>query len=838
MDSRYFIIKNKRVTYEFSEYAAILGADFVEGACSAVCMQRNSAGVTEKTWLDNYVIRLKSLFENLMQFLTFLGTSELQLVETFSHDHWLQFGHWYSMQIQGLLIAPKTKSKLIFSSNKLFKILSAASVIPVIIELNSFISRKIARDGQSRFTERGSNNKPKLIPIITPYIINIEKHCRSYDYQPYQSLAPYFLSSIVPILKIFYERLSAGRAKKLHNVFVNFMQHLSFEKIKRSWPTFFKKLKSKNFKEISNLQWEIVIYHWRDKVLVDSSSNISLSHSKVVTLGQFWRLFFSAGLVAEVSIVGFKNGKRATQFKARRSLAQLTSVGEGQVENEHLVWTRLEPFFDNSEQQEAHEFISSLCSTLPSEVVQNLSVEGLIEEIHKLNAFRLHQLREYAEDEFLHWYTHWEVGRVALNGTIQSSDELIQLLDSQALSTSERRRNSARLLLKAPDNIRLGNVLQYILATKEGVISGINGRYHHLARSFGGKPQLHAYLHPHPNATLALWLLLLIDTGANCEVVREMPWNCVNPSSQAGYRTIQFACKDRAGGKSIADELVESPLAGQKLSTVQAIELYQTMAKRYRSLANEESKNKLFLYESRGIIHGLTEWIARAWFSNFLNRYEIFSGWNAKPSMIRPSMLMSVQHQNADSVVVAQIMADHTNSSTTIVHYTGRTPTKLRYNLLIREFQERYQAVIIASIDGAAAKLGLSEDEFKRILSDAARTGLGVACLNPLAGVQLGTNQGQDCTRLDACCNCEMHWVVATRENIVDLILFNEHLKMAQVSANQEYPDSWEKRWLPWLVFSDIALTKLSQGETARIFVEASELTSERRSHYQKIPLL
>ena len=82
-----------------------------------------------------------------------------------------------------------------------------------------------------------------------------------------------------------------------------------------------------------------------------------------------------------------------------------------------------------------------------------------------------------------------------------------------------------------------------------------------------------------------------------------------------------------------------------------------------------------------------------------------------------------------------------------------------------------------------------------------------------------------------------MHWVVATRENVADLILFNQYLKNAQESYAQKYPERWESCWLPWLVFTDIALSKMVHGETARILEEGRTLASERAPHYSPMPL-
>lgn len=96
---------------------------------------------------------------------------------------------------------------------------------------------------------------------------------------------------------------------------------------------------------------------------------------------------------------------------------------------------------------------------------------------------------------------------------------------------------------------------------------------------------------------------------------------------------------------------------------------------------------------------------------------------------------MDVQFTNEGHIAAAQAIADHSDTATTNI-YTGRTPIRMFYNLKIQEFQRRFQSIIIVTIDGSAEKLGLTAEQFRTILSDAYRTGLGVACLDPFAGVQ------------------------------------------------------------------------------------------------------
>jgi hypothetical protein len=82
-----------------------------------------------------------------------------------------------------------------------------------------------------------------------------------------------------------------------------------------------------------------------------------------------------------------------------------------------------------------------------------------------------------------------------------------------------------------------------------------------------------------------------------------------------------------------------------------------------------------------------------------------------------------------------------------------------------------------------------------------------------------------------------MHYLIGTVENIADLILFNQHLKANERIGLQEGSLNFEKRWLPWLVLSNIALTKFAQGETASAFVKAGILAEQRRPSYKSIPL-
>lgn len=835
IENRFVIQKTKLIRCDFSRQAELLGAVFVEKACAIVRNLKESSEISNRTWQDNYVVRLTHLFNYLMAFIVECGINKT--VEEFSDTHWTSFGEWLTNRISEQKISKKTVSKHMLSSNKLLKKLSYAKVIPILVELNKEgLSYRHINKIRESANEIKDNNIIKR--LNSPYSFYITKHKRFYDYSKYQSLARLLLLNAVPILKIYYESFEAGTTKRIHNTFINLLNFLNSQKLLTVNKEFFETLSSENFNQITYILWEQLLYQWRDS-LIDPANRRSLktSHSMIKNLAAMWSRLVGSGLVPEINLRGYKNAKKKANTQTRKSLAQISPSNVASQETEEFLWNQLKRHFDEDGYNEAKEFIDTLVSELTQECVRKLSINELIDEIYKLNSKRLKVIRDFAEKEFIYWHKHWQFGQEIIYSEAHSHEDLIDFIDSPLLSFSERKSNSARLLYNAPYEVRLSNALKYIIATKNGILAGTTGRYHHLKRSFGGRKLLESYVHPHPEATLALWVLILVDTGANCEVVREMPWDCLSKSSSLGFSVINLGNKKRSGNKIIQDEFQDDTQMGSTLSLPQAIRIYKKMASKFNELATKDCNEKLFICAPQAEVKVLGEWTARAWFKAFLERHEELKNLKILPSMIRPSFLLSIQHNNSDSVAAAQIIADHSNSQTTLLHYTGRTPAKLTFNLKIREFQERFQAVIIASIDGAAEKLGLSEEEFKKILSDAARTGLGVACLNPMLGIQPGTSVGKSCTRLDACLNCNMHWVVATVDNIIDLILFNKYLNDSMEELVRNNPDIWENRWLPWFVFSEIALTKLSQGETSKVFMDAKSQIAKRQSSYVAIPL-
>lgn len=834
----FFLYQGKSFEYEYSTEATGLGSAFVSAGCAVIRAQRLEAGVNLRTWVDNYVVRFGNILTTLVSFGAAKSTCGAN-PSHFTASDWQSYLTHLQAWIQEQDWAARTRSKAIRTLNKLLLILHREGVIGTRIELPLPQQSKIAKVGQSRFTQRGWFRKPSPSKVDTPYSFHIEKHGREYDYSPYRDVGRLFVLHTTALLKEYYPTCSAEVAKRTHECWMGVLRYLQDSRSNEYLRNFHRQLDSNDFRCITAETWETVFYGWRENLSTDIEAGERrpiTHHQRISRLNTLWAKFSGSGLVPSTSLRGFKNAKSNYLRKSRGTLAQLTLLDPATDSAIRTASERLVGFFDDNDKSEAREYLRSLSQTLSPDVVRDLPVEAVIEEIHVLNASRLAMLRQCAAADFKHWYEHWQEGEAAYKESSLNGSALVAALDSPTLSVTEIRQNSARLLINAPERERLGYALRYIEARYEGSISGIHGRIHHLARSFGGRPNLMAYLHPHEHATLALWVLTMVDTGANCEVARATPWDCLRKSKRPGVMQVILGPKNRAGGLIIIDELnIELP--DGSLSLVRAIQMYQEMAARFHSRSDGDTAKLLLLHDTKGYPQGLTEWTARSWFIEFLSRHDELRDLNALPSMIRPSVLMDVQHRNGGLVSAAQAIADHAKPTTTLQHYTGRSPTKLRYALNIRAFQNRFQSILIVTIDGAAAKLGISQAEFNTLLSEAARTGLGVACLDPLAGVQPGTRSGEQCTRMDKCWDCQMRWVVATVDNVADLILFNEYLNTTAEGNSEMLPEDWEERWLPWLAFTNVALQKLKEGECAAVYAKAVPLANERRADYARIPL-
>lgn len=591
--------------------------------------------------------------------------------------------------------------------------------------------------------------------------------------------------------------------------------------------------------QLSSDDWEVVAHAWREKAKTQLTPKgrpraLITADMDVGRLRVTWELLAAEGIVQHIELPGFKGAGRKGLARSRPGLAQLnTSATVPEKLNRFIE--HLEP----ADRAPALDFIRALSAYIGQQAVSELTTDGLAEAIMALNDNRLATIRTHAEKAFMLWRKHWERGQQLLAKCRHSSGELVRLLDTRSLS-GKRRAVLARELFKAPaGNEALSNLLRYFMDATGGRAMRASGPIGRAAVSLGGRPAVQAYLHPHGEVTLALCLLLMVDSGANVEVVRETPFHCWGAGKDDRQREVRFGVKNRAGGKRITDFLDLCPQQGQLISSVQALEQYLEMTQGMRKLAPASVAASLFLvFGGRGRVMELASYRLGAWLEAFINRRPELKAFRFTATSIRVSVLLAEHYHHPNGLPAAQLRGDHANAQTTYDSYSGSYPNQLVYNQMIREFGERFQAIVIVTIDGSAAKLGMSQKDLDWLVSDAARTGLGFSCLNPKAGIQPGTRPGQSCTEFQNCAECSVRWVVATVDNIVDMILTNEHLRRQQAELVEVDFDLWERRWLKTLAFTEVALRKLAMGETASVFAAAKKAASDRRPTYRPFPLM
>lgn len=841
-------------SYEYSSIATRVGENFLSSACRLIRKLRTTAEIREKTWLDNYVIRFDKFLSELRGF---LDDEQHASVATLSTEDWKSFEHRLGKSILSDRVSSKTgknvskaqREKLRRSTNNLLTHFAVAKILPLRLAIQELETRKNKSKTGSRTShpvDSGRYRKATSEVTLSPFSFSVPEHNHKiYCYVQFQQVGRGFLLNVMPALKAIYSKVSKDDAKTYHQAFRSFLDFLQTKSSDAASTAFSRSIESGQLNDISALTWEKVLYEWKDFLITKSavakrgSSDIT-KHKLIKSLNCLWAALSLFCIVPKVAIKGISKAKSLQFTKSRASLAQLTKGTHSSKPLEASTLAEatkeLVRYFDEDEAPEGVEFVTALCAHLGASRVKSMTLDHLRQEIANLNSERLDSLRRCAEADFINWHTHWLRGQVALRAATHSADYLTNLLDSEEFGVYAQRKATSKHLT-GTSIVHLGNTLQIVLHVYGGDLSGVRGRYHHIKIRWGGLDSLHGFLHAHKRATIALWTLILIDTGANCEVVREMPYECLTPMEDKTHMKVAFDLKGRAGNLRINDCLPIAPQPGQKLSSVQAIQRYKAMSALYRDEADENIRELLFLNKRQKRVIGLTEFFARDNFKAFLQDHPELKDLPVRPSSIRPSHLLKMQHMNPQAPVeIAQALADH-SSPTTTARYTLRAHTKLVYAQNVRVFTRLFQSIIIASIDGASEKLGISPEEAKKLFADAARSGLGTVCLNPEAGIQPGTQQGETCVRLDACPQCEMRYIVGTVDNICDLILFDEHLRSSQEVQAKLNPTGWENRWLPWLALTEVALVKLAQGETATAFIRAKAQAEIRRRDYKPFPL-
>jgi hypothetical protein len=645
-----YLSHNRLYAYEYSGWVELVDERFLKDGCEAIRSKKDANNL--RSWHDHYVGPFDYLVCALAQYRRRKRT-------VVSGSAWVGFAAWLSKLLdkRGFTRGSREQTRSVFE--RVLELLRIRGAVPPGTELPS--ERRIARVGESRFTVKGWNQTPKAKPVAAT-ALQFVAHGRLYAYDEFSDVGAAFLADWVESLKSTRMVAEKKMAARAHQLTVGFLKFLLSEKAADRWARLFTRFRTGSHRNIEPHAWQRVIYAWREKQLYQLHRNgrgprkITGVNKVVGQFARLWRQVASEGVVPHVLLDCFPGGSATHLSTPRRSIAQVVRREQLESLEVEQLWKQ----FDKNDQSAAREYVAALVQELGPARVAAMTPTELARAIVDLNNSRLDAIRRCAEKEFLTWWKHWKKGKEALAASPYSERELVHLLDSPIRTAAERRASSSSLLYSGEELQRTGNCLKYVLATQDGVASGIFGRYHWMMLTFDDRYSFHAYLHPHKQATCALWVMLMVESAANCEVVREMPQSCLRKAAKEGTMRVSFGGKARAGMKMIQDVFTIEPQAGCELSCIQAIQAYQAMSVRYRALAPEDHRKRLLLHERRNLVKNPAEHAMRGWFKELCGRHEELRGLALLPSMIRTAVLMpDAQDGGCESARRPSLPFDH-----------------------------------------------------------------------------------------------------------------------------------------------------------------------------------
>ncbi len=574
--------------------------------------------------------------------------------------------------------------------------------------------------------------------------------------------------------------------------------------------------------------WEDTLQLWQDYVIAQPRPGPSTKYNIIKHTSTVLRRMTTFGVIPHI-----------TYARVPRNLNQITRPIRTLAEWQQNIKKGSEKILEkvlsgmkgtNTAIQIKKDFLTTLLNET-GEIAGSANAHAKI--LMKINADRIEMIRDCACKDFKKWRDVWIEGQRLLQAYDISFNEIAAIVDRQHTSMKVRMRELSTLFPDSDPELSLACLLRYlsdhpeyrgqIMRFAKGTLRSWEWRQ---AGRFGGLETLQAYLFPHQDLTAAAIIIVLCDTGANISVARTLSYECLEDSKEIGYQTLK-GIKMRAGGKLIVNELpVKDPT--HDVSCIEIIQTYQSISSPLRRLATEKAAESLFLYIGwSGSIKCVDNGQWGKMFRAFRKRHAEFRNVNVHSKMIRPSVLMQAAYDKETGIIAAAAIGDH-NSFATTDGYIARYPNQLIWGRMIREFQSLFQVISIQNIKGAASKLGLAPKQVKNLLSEAHRTGLGVMCLDPCAGLQPGSEKGKLCTQPQNCPGCANRFVIATVENLKDLVLWNCHLEQQRPEWERTRPERWERVWLPWLIFTTVAIEQASRGRTVREFKKAKELADEQ----------
>jgi hypothetical protein len=199
--------------------------------------------------------------------------------------------------------------------------------------------------------------------------------------------------------------------------------------------------------------------------------------------------------------------------------------------------------------------------------------------------------------------------------------------------------------------------------------------------------------------------------------------------------------------------------------------------------------------------------------------------------MIRPSVLLKHALENDGRMRVGIAFGQH--GEEVAAGYQQRAPVRMIYDAEIRRFQASFETLVVHDISSAAKFLDRTEEDASKAIREMRKTGLGPLCRNPCGKPG---NEGRVCTSVDCWDDCPQMLFIAQPDLIAALQVWQTSLRNCQGDWERDHPERWEKVWLPWLCFADVAEEKMVRGPLIKAWNAGTTVREQLESQAGFVP--
>ena len=663
---------------------------------------------------------------------------------------------------------------------------------------------------------------------IDPYV-----HGRVF---PFSELLPVWPVRFLERVGVRFKLVAASfSAESVKNPYLSFLELLAWLPTNQNPPcqAVVSEVRSEG-RVLSVGEWEDTLFAFRDHLIGQAATGAiseSLADNKISALRIMLNGFVSVGLFPETSVLlpGIKYAGRRRGH--RQSVAEVNLQESNEVAD--YVGFAQDIFVEVCRDSGTDiglggggQFIAVLALEI-GKLKKQLPVEPSAAVLWVLEK-RLDALRERATAIVASSIKSYESGREALLSAILEGEEFEKAYLATAGNTFQRsllvRKYFPHPRDASEDQVKKGfsNLLSLIEQRHEGIPpagSGANtgplGQFY--AKRYlenGGLKSIAPMLNPGPDTVAAILTLYLIESGANISVGRTLDFDCIEESDLTGHSRIT-GYKARAKGKPIIVDLPESSPA------VRAMKWLQAANGRLRAQAGEEA-DRMFLMQIGQRVQLMTPHWYTAWFKKIASTVPSLEGANLVPNMIRPSVLLHAALTNEGKLSTGMAIGQHSVQVTQ--GYQQKWPSRLLYDQNIRRFQTSVETLLMASVEDAASKLGVTVEEFEERLGELRPTGLGTFCRDQRG--REGEKQ-ETCSTMDCWNNCPHLLIVAEVEAMAALRLWRAALERARPEWERDRPERWDEVWLPWLCLTTVVEEKMVRGPMVKIWKAAEKRAAE-----------